>query len=449
MLSLPDEITAVLGQFQNLFAQQRSWHKAQVMVVGALLCRGQRTVSRVLQVMGLGQERHYGNYYRLLSRVGWSGLAGAQLLLTLIIVLLVGEQTVVIGIDETLERRWGKRIWGIGMYRDGVRSSHQHTVTSSGVRWQVMQVLVPLPWSRRVWALPFFTLMVPAASTQRGQRPYRTSLDWALCMVRVVSRWLNRYWVCVGDGSYGNAKMGWACRRHNVGLVARLPWKAKLYDFVPTMPQRYPGRPRTKGARLPSMQQRCDQLCFESGEFHILPWYDGSHALRQLVTGTAVWDTGLYPPLPVRWVLVIDPTGAQPPAALFSTSLLLDARQIVETYVSRWSLEVSFEETRAHLGIQTQRQWSKAATTRTTPVLYGLFSLVCLMAYHLHRTSPITPHSTAWYTKSDLTFSDLLTAVRLSLWRSRLDLRPPSSGDPALFTHAEREQLIYLLASSF
>jgi len=148
-------------------------------------------------------------------------------------------------------------------------------------------------------------------------------------------------------------------------------------------------------------------------------------------------------------VLVIDPTGMHPPTVLFSTSLLLSPRQIVELYVSRWSLEVTFEEARAHLGIQSQRQWSKSATTRTTPVLFALFSLVCLMALRLHRTTPLIPHSTAWYTKSELTFSDVLTSVRASLWRSRLDLRPALSLDPALSLEAEREQLIHLLASSF
>lgn len=449
MLSLPNEIADVLAPFRGVFAQQRSWQKAQTMLVGAILCQGNRTVSRVLQVMGLGQAQQYGKYYRMLSRVGWSGLAAAQTLLSLIILAFVGTETVVIGIDETLERRWGQRIWGLGIYRDGVKSSRTHTVKSSGVRWQVMQVLVRLPWSPRVWALPFFSLMVPSEATPRGKRAYRSSLDWAMVMVRVVSRWLNRYWVCVGDGGYGNAKFGWTCRRHGVALVARLPWKANLYDFAPTMPPRYPGRPRTKGVRLPSMQHHLERLSVESGPFHILHWYGGHHALRQLVTGTAVWDVDGYPPLPLRWVLVIDPTGVHPPTALFSTSLLLSAPQIVELYVARWSLEVTFEEARAHLGIQSQRQWSKAATTRTTPVLFALFSLVCLMANRLHALTPLVPHTTAWYAKPELTFSDLLWAVRTALWRARVVPRLAPSPDPALSLEAEREQLIQLLAASF
>jgi DDE superfamily endonuclease len=449
MLSLPKEINEVFTPFKVLFVQQRSWHKAQLMLVGALLCRGQRTVSQVLRVMGLEQERQYGKYYRMLSRVGWSGLAAAQILLGLIVALLGSGETVVIGIDETLERRWGKQIWGLGIYRDGVKSSLKHTAKSTGVRWQVMQVLLKLPWSHRVWGLPFFTLIVPSqAAAQQSHRPSRSSLDWAICMVRVVNRWLKRHWVCVADGAYGNAKFGWACRVQGVSLVARLPWKANLYDFAPTMPPRYRGRRRTKGFRLPSMQQ-LESLTFESGAFHILPWYGGGRALRQLVTGTAVWDVDGYPPLPLRWVLVIDPTGKQPPTALFSTSFLLSARDIVELYVARWSLEVTFEETRAHLGVQSQRQWAKAATTRTTPVLLGLFSLTCLMSIRLHARSPLVPRSAAWYAKPEVTFSDLLEAVRTSLWRARLVPRPALHLAPVLSLNEEREQLIQLLASTF
>ncbi|NJL03270.1 MAG: transposase [Spirulinaceae cyanobacterium SM2_1_0] len=449
MLSIPEAVSEVLTPFQVLFVQQRSWQKGQALLVGALMCQGKRTMSRVLSVMGLAQERDYGNYYRLLSRVGWSGLTGARILLGLIVSLLLVGQPVVIGIDDTLERRWGKRIWGAGIYRDPVKSSHKHKVKSSGVRWQVMQVLVSLPWSQRVWGLPFFSVLMPSQATPRvGNRAYKTSLDWAAQMVSQVSRWLKRHWICVGDGSFGNAKFGWACRRHGTSLVARLPWKANLYDFAPVLTHRYPGRPRTKGARLPSMQQQLDSLGFESGAFHRLRWYGGTQALRQLVTGTALWNVSGYPPLPVRWVLVIDPTGQQPPTALFSTNLMLPAQTIVEVFVSRWSLEVTFQEARAHLGVQSQRQWSKAATTRTTPVLLALFSLTCLIALRLHALTPITPRTTAWYANTELTFADLLYAVRASLWHVQLFSRPALLPTLALFPQAEREQLIHLLSSS-
>ena len=190
MFTLAKEVSEVLLPFKELFVQQRSWEKAQAMMVGAILCRGKRTVSRVLTVMGLSQSKQYGNYYRILSRVGWSGFAGARILLGMILALLSPRQAIVIGIDETLERRWGSKIWGRGIYRDAVKSSQNHTVKSSGVRWQVMQVLLPLPWSQRVWGLPFLSVMVPSKETPRvGGRGYKSSLDWATQMVSVVLSW--------------------------------------------------------------------------------------------------------------------------------------------------------------------------------------------------------------------------------------------------------------------
>jgi hypothetical protein len=183
--------------------------------------------------------------------------------------------------------------------------------------------------------------MVPSKETPRvGARGYKSSLDWATQMVSMVSHWLQRSWVCVADGGYGsdastwrfppgcvrqeNAKFGYSCRRHGVSLVARLPWKANLYDFAPTSPpRRLRGRPRTKGSRQLSMQQQLDAVI------------------------------------------------------------------------------------------------------------------------------PIAPHTTAWYAKSDLTFADLLAAVRCSLWQSHLFSRPSLPPSLALFSDTDREHLIQLLASPF
>jgi hypothetical protein len=469
MTTVANVLSEAIKPFERLFVQKRSWNKAQELMAGALLCRGQRTMSRVLRVLGLEQDPGYGKYYRMMSRVGWSGLKGAQLLLATMVGLLLSSGPIVIGIDETLERRWGPRIWGLGLYRDSVKSTHKYRVTSSGVRWQVMQLLVRLPWSSRVWGLPFLTVMAPAKSASRpNSQRYKTILDWAIQMVSVVSHWLKRPWICVADGAYGNAKFGWACRRRGVSLVARLPWKASLYDFIPRLHSRKPpGRPRTKGLPLPKLQRyiellgqpltyrspACSAYCQSveglSNSYHRLKWYGQSHAVRQLLSGTALWDVEGYPPLPIRWVMVIDPTGEQPPTPLFSTNLALSPAQIVELYVSRWSLEVTFEEARAHLGFESQRQWSKPATTRTTPVLLALFSLTCISAFHLHSLAPLSPANTAWYFKSNLAFSDLLEAVRVSLWRSRLFPRLPLGNTPTLSPDPQHDLLIHLLSSPF
>ena len=392
MLTLTQEVESILEGFASLFAQRRSWQHAQVLLIGLWLCQGKRTVSRLLQVMGLGEEPHYHKYYRILSRVGWSGLSGAKQLLKLLRLRLIQDGPLVIGLDDTLERRWGRSIWGLGIYRDPVRSTSHYNVKCSGLKWVVMQVLVPLPWSPRPWGLPFFRVLAPSKSTNvQDKRRHKTTVDWAVQMMKQVNRWVQQSWICVADGGYGNLKFGWQCRYQGVSLISRLRLDANLYDFAPAYDPHRPGKPRTKGARLLTPQQRLAQIHTPAppGVLHLLPqldpmalphpqraqlhWYGGGTQVRLLYTGTALWATDDYRPLPIRWVLVIDPSGKDRPAALFSTNLTLEPAFIVETFVARWSLEVTFQESRAHLGFQTQRHGSKLAVQRTTPVILAFF----------------------------------------------------------------------------
>jgi DDE superfamily endonuclease/Archaeal putative transposase ISC1217 len=448
MTSLAEEITLVLAPFAQLFGKPPIWERAQILLLGLLLGRGNRTVSRGLQVMGLADERHFINYHRVLSRAKWSGLKATKILLDLIVALLPSENVIIIGIDDTLERRWGKRIPGLGMHRDAVRSSQQKTILCSGLRWQVMQVLVPVPWSSRVWALPFFSVLMPPQDRSKLPSAHKTSLDWASQMVWQVSRRLKRSWICVGDGSFGNAKLGWACRRCGATLVSRLPQKARLYEFAPLKDPHRPGRPRTKGARLPVLEQLIATARPGDKPRHSLSWYGGLTVQRQLMSGTAVWDVEGYLPLPLRWVIVIDPTGKAAPSAFFSTNLSLSPQDIVEIFVQRWSVEVTFEELRAHLGFQTQRHWSKPAVQRTTPVIFASFSLCCLFVYRSDIGSKLRPRSTAWYDKRSLTFADILEAIRLEIWHFRVFRGSAFLPALALLPTPGREQLISLLASS-
>ena len=125
-------------------------------------------------------------------------------------------------------------------------------------------------------------------------------------------------------------------------------------------------------------------------------------------------------PIPIRWVLVVDPSGKMAPLPLMSTDPLLTPEQIIELYIDRWSLEVTFEETRQHLGIESQRQWSDKAIARTTPILMGLYSLVCLMGNRLGKKKLLKVEETAWYRKKHATFSDMLRIVRMEIWRENL-----------------------------
>jgi hypothetical protein len=137
-------------------------------------------------------------------------------------------------------------------------------------------------------------------------------------------------------------------------------------------------------------------------------------------TGTAVWYHTGKPVVPLRWVLVRDPNAQFAPQAFLCTDLKATPADILLWFRQRWQVEVTFEEVRAHLGVETQRQWSDLAIARTTPALFGLFSLVTLFAHYLQTHHPFPLPSSAWYAKPLPTFADALATVRRTLWTTRL-----------------------------
>ena len=141
--------------------------------------------------------------------------------------------------------------------------------------------------------------------------------------------------------------------------------------------------------------------------------------------------------LPIRWVLVRDPFGELEPKAYFTTDPGQLAVAVIEAFVLRWTTEVLFEESRAHLGIETQRQWSDLAIDRTTPCLFGLYSLVFLLANALHPDGNIPIQQTAWYEKKEATFSDVLATVRRHLWGNFNYLTSAQDPDVRLIPEAD------------
>jgi hypothetical protein len=162
MEALPREIVRVLRVFEDVFSE-RIWDWVQVLVIGAILTPGQRTVVAVLRVMGLSDGRQFQNYHRVLNRARWSSREVSRRLLGMLVETFVPvDGPVVVGLDETIERRRGAKIAAKGIYRDPVRSSKSHFVKASGLRWISMQVLAEIPWAGRIWGLPFLTVLAPS-----------------------------------------------------------------------------------------------------------------------------------------------------------------------------------------------------------------------------------------------------------------------------------------------
>ena len=310
MLTLPEAILPVLIPFATLF-RSPTWRKAQILLVGAVLAPGQRTVASALRVMGLSDDRNYARYHHVLNRAAWSPLKVSRILLGLLILYLDrGDGPLVFGIDETLERRRGPKIKSLGIYRDAVRSSRSHLVKASGLRWISLMWLGQIPWAGRYWALPFLTVLAPSERyhRQRGRR-HKKLTDWARQMILQLRRWLpHRPLVLVGDSSYAVLDLLHCCQSlaQPVTLIARLRLDAALYEPAPPRQPGQNGRPPLKGRRLPALKTLLD-LPTVSWATVSAAWYDGTTRTLGLTSQTAVWYRSGKPPVPLRWVLVRDP----------------------------------------------------------------------------------------------------------------------------------------------
>src|SRR5215210_1046634 len=444
-MDLPPEMVAILAAFAPLFSHP-VWAKAQTLAIGAILATGQRTVCAVLRIMGLGQERHFTNYHRVLNRDAWSCLAAGQILLGLIIALIPRDWPIALAVDDTIERRHGRRIKAKGCYRDAVRSSRKHLVKCFGLRWIALMVLVPVPWSQRVWALPVLTtLSWPEGAGRR--RSHKTSIAWARQMVLQVRRWLpERALILVADGGYAAVELAGDCQRHRVTLICRLRLDAALYD--PPGPQ-----PPSKRGRKPKKGPRQRRLTEWAGgrdtpwETIAVDWYGGQRRTMQVFSGTGLWYTRSQDPVAIRYVLARDPAGELPDAAYFCTEERFLPVEILTYVVQRWSVEVTFEEARAHLGLETQRQWSDLAIARTTPVLLGLFSVVTLLAVQWHRAGLLVAEQTAWYEKECPTFSDCIRLARQQIWQSRITSASRPLADVLQLPQTLLEAIVHGLSS--
>jgi DDE superfamily endonuclease len=419
MRTLPTTMVQALAPFAPLFSE-RVWQHALVVLAGTILAPGRRTVSSALRAMGLDQEKRFHRYHRVLSRASWSSREASRVLLGLLVEAFVPEGPLVVGIDETLERRWGKKIAAKGVYRDPVRSTHENFVKSSGLRWVCVMLLVPIPWAGRVWALPFLSALAPSEryTAERGKR-HKKITEWAWQLLLVVRRgYPEREIVAVADRAYASLKLlDRCCKLKNpITFITRLRLDAALYEPAPPRRRGQIGRPRLKGERLPNLSVVAEAPSTVWKLTKIANWYGNGERVVEVASETAVWySTGLFA-VPVRWILVRDPRGEFKTQALLCTDLNAEPQKILSWFVMRWQMEVTFQEMRRHLGFETQRQWSDLAIRRTTPALLGLFSVVTLFAHRRMRQAAATFRQVAWYHKPYPTFADALALVRKEVW---------------------------------
>jgi hypothetical protein len=368
--------------------------------------------------MGLRHEPRFVNYHRVLNRARWSPWAASHLLLRVLVACFAPAGDVVFGLEDTIERRRGAQITAQGIYRDPVRSSHAHFVKASGLRWLSCRLLVPGSWAEAIWGLPVLTALCPSERyhADRG-RAHQTLPERARQMIRLLTRWgPERRLVFGGESSFAVLDLLHAVRQTpKARVITRLRLDAELWRPAPARQPRQTGRPRVKGARRPAPQQRLVDPPTPWPTLEVEQWYGGATREVEIYTETCVWYTSGFHPGLMRWVLGRDPHGEYEPQVLLSTQVDHTPLQILTYFVRRGRMEVTFEEARAHLGMETQRQWSDLAIARTPPVVLGLFSIVTLMADHWLTSQTMPVRTAAWYTKERPTFVEALALVRRCL----------------------------------
>ena len=418
MLSLPIAFSSAIGVFAPIFSRP-VWQHVKGLMTGAVLAPGPRTVTAILRIMGRSAAPDFQTYHRVLNRAVWSPLTASRLLLRLLVAVFIPRGVVVFGLDDTIERRRGDQITAKGIYRDPVRSSHTHVVKARGLRWLACMVLAPLAWADRVWALPFLTALCPSERfyAQRGRRHQPlTARAWQL--MRLVVRWLpERAIAFVADSSFAALELLDKVKMLRRGsVITRLRLDAALYDPPPQREPGTKGRPRLKEKRRPTLEAVLADERTPWTPLLVAQWYGEGPREVEVATATAVWYHRGKPPVAIRWVLIRAPQACCKPQALLSTNVAHTPAQMLTWFVRRWTMEVTFEEARAHLGMETQRQWNDRAIARTTPALLSLYTVITLTAQLLIEKGATCVRSTAWYRKTRPTFSDAIALVRRQLW---------------------------------
>ena len=424
MFSWPKAAEPLMTRFSIAFSQP-TFQRAMVLLIGAILAGGRRTVTGVLQAARSLVAGHFSSYHRVFSRAPWSPWPLGQVLAAAVLRWIPEDQPVLVAADDTVAQHRGAKVYGKAMHRDGVRSSHNQTVWKWGHKWVVLAIVVKFPFTSRRWALPVLCALYRSAEQNQAEgRRHKTPTDLARQMLAALIHWFpRRKFVFLGDGGFGSHELSRFCHRHrrHATLVSRFHADANLYNPPPKRRARM-GRPRVKGRRRASPRDAVARR--RTGRRATVDWYGGSTRRVELISDTGQWYHSGHPLVPVRWVHVHDVEGTHRDDWVFSTDPTLTPAQIVGYFSSRWPIETTFQEVRAHLGFETPRQRTEKSVLRAAPCLLGLFSIICLIyAEHL-RHARATTHGTSWYHKSEPTFSDALTTVRRLLWEQTIFQQP-------------------------
>jgi hypothetical protein len=416
VVNIPNDALPVLCLLAPAFTPA-TFCRVHLLAVAAILATGRRTISNLLRTLGHLAPGAPSSYHRVLSQAKWSGLRLAALLTRLLLRRYWPAGVITLAGDDTVTEHPGRKVHGKAKHRDAVRSSHSYTAWRWGHKWVVLAVLVRLPFARRPWALPVLVALYRSKQDNRKRgRPHRTPAELMRVLLRLLLRWFpDRSFRFAGDAGFGSHDMAeFAARTHGrLHLVSKFHPKANLYQPPPRVVGKRPnGRPRKKGAKLPSPQEVAAR---SRGARHNVAWYGGGRRDVELVSGTGHWYKGGAGLVEVRWVFVRDLTGTHRDEYFYTTDLALSPTEVVERYAERWNIETTFAEMRSYLGLETTRGRCQKTVLRAEPCLFGLYGVVTLLYEQLPEQARAEP-GVEWAGKEAATFSDAITAVRRWLW---------------------------------
>jgi DDE superfamily endonuclease len=409
---LPAEAAPLLAALAPTFTEP-TFGRFGALMMAALLTTGRRTVANLLRTLGPLAPGHRTDYQRVLSRAPWSGAQlGCALTAFLLEHLLPAGPVLLVG-DDTVDGHPGRKVYGKARHRDPVRSSKGYTAWRYGHKWVVLGVLVRFPFATRPWALPVLVDLYRSEEDNRQRRrPHRTPAQLMCRLLRLLLiRFPGRAFVFVGDSGFGTHEVARFCHRHRarLALVSKLHPDANLFE--PPPPYRGKGRPRVKGAALPKPRQATAAARLRP---LTVGWYGGGQRRVRVATGTGGWYKSGHGLVPLRWVFVRDVSGTHRDEYFYSTDPSLGPEAIIGHYTGRWNIETTFQEARAHLGLETTRGWCPETVLRAAPCLFGLYTVVALLFHAL--PGPKRAGTVSWPGKAGVTFSDALGAVRRWLW---------------------------------
>lgn len=411
---LPKQARSLFDPLAPAFTRP-TYHRFVLLALAAILTLGGRSVANLLRSLAALAPGHPTSYHRVFSRRRWSTWALARRFVATALARFVPEGPVELAGDDTVTEHPGPHVYGKGCHRDPVRSTHSFTAYRWGHKWVVLALLVRFPFATRRWALPLLVALYQSEEDNRRQgRRHKTPPQLVRQMLRVLMRWSpDRSFVGTADGNYATHELAELAARY----PQRLTFLSKFYPaanlFAPPPPYAGNGRPRVKGAELPSPAEVVQST--PTRQSLEVAWYGGGRRRVEVVTGTGHWYKGGRPLVPVRWVFVHDRTGTHRDEYFFTTDGAMTPAVVIETYTGRWNIETTFQEMRSYLGLETARGGSRDTVLRTAPCLFGLYTVVAWLYAELPARYARV-RLVDWPGKQDVAFSDAITAVRRWLW---------------------------------